>query len=137
MTTRPFEDEVDPTNRFADSMRIVRSGTAPLLDQDLEEIQTYEISTPQTRRAAISDLRRLESVAALRRRRVLLVLMAGISLVIGLCAIELIPWWSMAIPGGLLVIFVVVARISVRLMRRSLDARYQQIRTAATSRRSF
>lgn len=121
------EDEVDPTNRFADSMRIVRSGTAPLLDQDLEEIQSYEVSTPQTRRAAIDDLRRLESVAALRRRRVLLVLMAGVSLVIGVCAVELIPWWSMAIPGGLLVIFVVVARISVRLMTRSLDARYEQI----------
>ena len=121
------EDEVDPTNRFADSMRIVRHGTAPLLDQDLEEIETYEVSTPQTRRAAIDDLRRLESVAALRRRRVLLVLMAGISAVIGVCAVELIPWWSMAIPGGLLVIFVVVARISVRFMTKSLDARYQQI----------
>ena len=121
------DDEVDPTNRFADSMRIVRHGTAPLLDQDLAEIEKYEVSTPQTRRAAIDDLRRLESEAALRRRRVLLVLMAGISAVIGVCAVELIPWWSMAIPGGLLVIFVVVARISVRFMTKSLDARYQQI----------
>ena len=58
-------------------MRIVRHGTAPLLDQDLAEIQTYEVSTPQTRRAAINDLRRLEAVAAVRRRRVLLVLLAG------------------------------------------------------------
>jgi hypothetical protein len=122
-----IEEPVDPTNRFADSMRVVRHGTAPLLDQDLEEIETYEVSTPQTRRAAIDDLRRRESLAALRRRRVLLVLMAGISLVIGVCAVELIPWWSIAIPGGLLVIFVVVARISVTFMTRSLDARYRQI----------
>jgi hypothetical protein len=121
------EDEIDPTNRFADSMRIVRSGTAPLLDQDLEEIQTYEVSTPQTRRAAIDDLRRLEALAALRRRRVLLLLMAGLSVVVGVCAVELIPWWSLAIPGGLLVIFVVVARVSVRFMAKSLDARYEQI----------
>ncbi len=121
------EDEVDPTSRFADSMRIVRHGTAPLLDQDLEEIEAYEVSTPQTRRAAINDLRRLESAAALRRRRVLLVLMAGLSAAVGVCAVELIPWWSMAIPGGLLVIFVLVARISVRFMTKSLDARYQQI----------
>ena len=27
---------MDPADRFADSMRIVRHGTAPLLDQDLE-----------------------------------------------------------------------------------------------------
>ena len=42
----------------------------------------------------------------------------------------------MAIPGGLLVVFVVVARISVRVMRRSLDAATGEIRTAATSRPS-
>ena len=53
--------------------------------------------------------------------------MAGLSVAVGVCAVELIPWWSMAIPGGLLVIFVVVARISVRFMTKSLDARYQQI----------
>jgi hypothetical protein len=121
------EVEVDPTNRFANSMRIVRHGTAPLLDQDLEEIKAYEVSTPQTRRAAIDELRRLEGLAALRRRRVLLLLMAGLSMVIGVCAVELIPWWSMAIPGGLLMIFVVVARVSVRFMTKSLDARYRQI----------
>ena len=27
--------DVDPADRFADSMRIIRNGTAPLLDQDL------------------------------------------------------------------------------------------------------
>jgi hypothetical protein len=31
-------DESDPADRFSDSMRIVRYGTAPLLDHDLEEI---------------------------------------------------------------------------------------------------
>ena len=41
---------------------------------------------------------------------------------------SLIPWWSTAIPGGLLLIFVVVARISVRIMRTGLDARYREIR---------
>ena len=51
----PTEDEVDPTDRFADSMRIVRHGTAPLLDQDLEEIERYEVSTrrPGARRSTI------------------------------------------------------------------------------------
>lgn len=120
-------DADDPGERFAGSMRVVQHGTAPLLDQDLAEIGTYEVSTPLTRRAAIADLRRLGTVAALRRRRVLLVLMAVLSLVIGLAGAELIPWWSIAIPGGLLVAFFAVSRFSVIAMRRSLDARYRDI----------
>jgi hypothetical protein len=120
-------DVSDPADRFSDSMRIVRHGTAPLLDHDLEEIAPFEVSTPQTRRAAIKDLRRLEQLAATRRSRVLLSLLAVLSGVVGFCAVHLVPWWSTAIPGGLLVIFVVVARISVWMMRRNLDARYREI----------
>jgi hypothetical protein len=124
----PAASQIDPSDRFSDSMRIIRNGTAPLLDQDLAQIPTYEVSTPQTRRAAIRDLRRQERLAAARRRRVLLVLMAGLSVVVGTCAAGLTPWWSLAIPGGLLLVFVVVARVSVGVIRRSLDARYRQIR---------
>jgi hypothetical protein len=121
-------EDFDPTERFADSMRIVRHGTAPLLDQDLEEIAPFEVSTPQTRRAAVKDLRRLERLAAARRRRVLLGLLVALSAVIGLCGAHLLPWWSAAIPGGLLLIFMVVARISVRIMLKGLDARYRDVR---------
>jgi len=120
-------DDSDPADRFSDSMRIVRHGTAPLLDHDLEEIAAFEVSTPQTRRAAINDLRRLERLAASRRRRVLLGLMTLLSAAIGFCAVQLIPWWSIAIPSGLLLIFVLVARISVRAMRIKLVARYRGI----------
>lgn len=121
-------DESDPADRFSDSMRIVRHGTAPLLDHDLEEIAAFEVSTPQTRRAAVNDLRRLEQLAASRRRRALVGLMVLLSAVIGFCAVQLIPWWSTAIPGGLLLIFVLVARISVRAMRTKLAARHRDIR---------
>jgi len=120
-------EDSDPADRFSDSMRIVRHGTAPLLDQDLEEIASFEVSTPQTRRAAVNDLRRLERLAAARRRRVLLGLLAALSAVIGVCGAHLIPWWSAAIPGGLLLIFIVVARISVRIMQKGLDGRYRDI----------
>jgi hypothetical protein len=121
-------EDPDPADRFSDSMRIVRHGTAPLLDQDLEEIAPFEVSTPQTRRAAVNDLQRLERLAASRRRRVLLALMAALSAVIAFSAVGLIPWWSTAIPGGLVLIFVVVARISVHIMLKGLDARYREIR---------
>ena len=58
----------------------------------------------------------------------LIVLLAGLSVVVGICAAGLTPWWSLTIPAGLLLVFVVVARISVRVIRRNLDARYRQIR---------
>ena len=121
-------DEVDRADRFAESMRVVRHGTAPLLNQDLAEITSYEVSTPLTRRAAIADLRRLEQVAASRRRRVLVGLLAVVTATVGACALGLTPWWLVALPGGLLLAFVVVARFSVQVMRRDLDARYDEIR---------
>jgi hypothetical protein len=130
-------DEPELDNRFADSMRIVRTGAAPLLNQDLEQIQTFEVSTPQTRRAAVADLRRLQRLAASRRRRVLLGLMAVVSATLGVCAVGLLPRWVAAIPGGLLLIFVVVARISLRSMRESLDARYRRIRRGSDEQTVF
>ncbi len=117
----------DPTDRFSDSIRIVEHGTAPLLDQDLSEIGRYEVSTPTTRRAAINDLRRLEQLAAVRRRRVLLGLLAVLSAVVGVWAVDLVPWWGVAIAGGLVVAFFLVSRVSVVLMRRSLDRRHAEI----------
>jgi hypothetical protein len=121
-------EQVDAANRFAESMRVVRHGTAPLLNQDLTEITSYEVSTPLTRRAATNDLRRLEQLAATRRRRVLLGLLAVVSATVGVCAAGLTPWWLLAVPAGLLLAFVTLARLSVQVMRRDLDARYRDIR---------
>ena len=117
-------EAVDP---FSDSVRILRHGTAPLLDQDLAELREFEVSTPVTRRAAVADLRRLERVAASRRRRVLSGLFAILCAVISVASMSWVPWWSVAIPGGLILLFVVVSRFSVRAMRRDLDARYVSI----------
>jgi hypothetical protein len=122
------EEPVGPAEQFADSMRVVRRGRAPLLNQDLAEIAAYEVSTPMTRRAAVNDLRRLEQVAAGRRRRVLLVLVGVLTLSVALAATGLAPWWLLVLPATLLAAFVTVARFSVRAMRRDLDARYREIR---------
>jgi hypothetical protein len=122
---------------FADSLRVVRYGTAPLLDQDLERIGSVEVSTPMTRRAALEDLRRLDRLAARRRRRVMVALMFALTACISLAAFDLIPWWSVASPTVLLVVFVVVARVSVRVMRRQLDERYQAIRRGSSEATVF
>lgn len=122
-----LDESEDPTARFSDSMRILAHGTAPLVDQDGAEIDDVEISTPLTRRAAIADLKRLEALAARRRRRVLVTLMLALTAVVSVCLASLVPWWAVAIPGGLLVSFVVVARVSVTGMRRRLQARFDRI----------
>lgn len=120
-------EQSEASDRFTDSVRIVRHGTAPLLDQDLTELREYEVSTPVTRRAAVADLRRLERVAASRRRRVLSALLAILCGVISLASVGWLPWWTMAVPAGLVLAFVVVSRVSVQAMRRDLDARYVDI----------
>ena len=120
-------DDADPTTRFSDSLRTLRRGTAPLLDQNLAEIGSYEVSTPMTRRAAIEDLRRLEGMAAARRRRVLVVLLVVLTAVLGAAAAHLVPLWPAVVPAVLLLAFLAVARFSVRTMHRGLDARYDQI----------
>lgn len=123
----PAAETPDSTDRFTDSMRIIRSGAAPLVDVDGAEISAVEVSTPLTRRAAIAELRRQERSAAARRRRVLVGLAVVLSAVIGVCAFELIGWVWVAVPGALIVGFVVVARFSVRAMRRHLDQRFERI----------
>ena len=123
----PAAEVLNSTDRFSDSMRIIRSGAAPLVDVDGAEISSVEVSTPLTRRAAIAELRRQERAAAARRRRVLVVLAVGLSAVIGVAAFELIDWFWVAVPGALIVGFVVVARFSVRAMRRHLDVRFERI----------
>ena len=52
--------------------------------------------------------------AAQRRRRVLFVLLLGLAVVAGLAWFAIVPWWSTAIPGGMVLLFLVVARLSVR-----------------------
>ncbi|MGD7706385.1 divisome protein SepX/GlpR [Microlunatus sp. Y2014] len=118
------DTEVD---RFADSMRVIARGAAPLVDHDGAPLDMVEVSTPLTRRAAVRDLHRLEAQAASRRRRVLVALMALTTAVVVVCALGLLPWWSVAAPGLLVVGFVVVARISVKAMKRSLQARFEAI----------
>ncbi len=61
--------------------------------------------------------------AARNRRRVLTVLVAVLAVVLALAAFSVVPWWSAAVPGALVVAFLVVARLSVRRTQRASATR--------------
>ena len=119
--------EAEPVEPFTASVTIVRRGT-PL---DTPDEVVAVVSTPLNRRAALRELAELDAGAARRRRRVLAGLVLA-TLAVGVLAIfEIVAPWTPAIPGALVVAFLVVARFSVRVMRRKLDARADVIRGGA------
>ena len=120
-------DEVEPGEPFTASVTIVRRGE-PL---DTAENGTAVVSTPLNRRAALRELADVDREAARRRRRVLGFLALTAALVGGAAAFGLVSAWTVALPAGLVVLFLGVARFSVRLMRRNLDARAAVIRGGA------
>ena len=85
------------------------------------------MSTPLTRRAALYELGQIERQAASRRRRVLLFMVLVMLVVSVPAALGFLAWWAPIVPAGLLLVFVVVARFSVRAMRRDLAARAKRI----------
>lgn len=106
------------------AVTIVRSGES--LAQADEG--AAEISTPLTRRAQLRELRMIDEQAAQRRRRVLIFLLLVQLGVAGLAYFGIGAWWGATIPAGLLVLFLIVARFSVRSMRADLDRRAERIK---------
>jgi hypothetical protein len=118
------EDEVDiPFTPGA--VTIVRSGT----DLAHAEEGVAEVSTPLPRRAGLRELKLRDELAAQRRRRVLIFLLAVQFVVALLAGFGIGAWWGALIPAGLLLAFVVVARFSVRAMRADLARRAEQLRS--------
>ncbi|MFD0866745.1 hypothetical protein ACFQ06_13120 [Tessaracoccus lubricantis] len=123
---RPADLELDgdPTERFADSMRILRRD----VEDYVEDEALASVSTPLTRRAELNELRLVARQAARRRLTVVLVLGVAIVLLTVLGLIGLVPGWSVAVPGELLVAFLCVARLTVVAMHRNLDRRAEAVR---------
>jgi len=124
MALKHHDDEAKhrPVDTFSDSVRVVGAQATrqaapadPVAEADpvVELVETTRAHTI-TRAAA----RR----AARRRRRVLVVLLLALAGVVATSYLAYTPWWSTAIPGGLVVAFLVVARLTVRA---------QQVRRAA------
>lgn len=109
---------------FSAAVTIVTAGSS-LAEADPG---TADISTPLTRRAQLRELTQIDSRAAQRRRRVLLVLLLGQLVVATLVLLQVLLWWAVAIPAGLIVVFLMIARFSVRAMRADLERRAEVIR---------
>ncbi|GAA1138512.1 hypothetical protein GCM10009630_41840 [Kribbella jejuensis] len=62
---------------------------------------------------------RARRVAAMRRRRVLSILTLSLLSVVALAGLAIVPWWSVAVPGALIVGFVVLTRIQLRRQARA------------------
>ena len=62
---------------------------------------------------------RAARLAARRRRRVVGILLFGAAATAVTCFLALAPWWAMSIPAGLVVVFLVVARVQVARTRTS------------------
>jgi ABC-type multidrug transport system fused ATPase/permease subunit len=61
---------------------------------------------------------RARRVAAMRRRRVLSILTLSLLSVTALAGLEILLWWTVAIPGALIVAFVVLTRVQLRSQAR-------------------
>ena len=124
-----------PVDTFSDSVRVVgatarRAAAEPVAQpigqpvaQSVAEPDLSESVTPDPAAAKVHTISRAAARrAARRRRRVLAVLLLALVAVSVTSYLAYTPWWSTAIPGGLVVAFLVVARLTVRA---------QQVRRAA------
>lgn len=110
------EELADPNSaRFADSVRIL---TADVADASPD---LASVSTPLIRKAQLGELRLIARTAAKRRLRTLFVLLAAATVLAVLAAVHVVAWWTIAIPVGLIVAFLGIARFSVVAMHNRLD----------------
>jgi hypothetical protein len=109
-----------PVDTFSDSVRVVGQDRRTPVDRPASE--PVETSTTRVHSVTRESARR----AARRRRRVLLVLLAALVMLSATSYPSYTPWLSTAVPGGLVVVFLVVARLTVRA---------QQVRRAAPDQR--
>ena len=111
--------EGDPTERFSNSVRILHRDLAEERNAD----EGVAVSTPLTRRADLHELRMIARQAARRRLIVVCVLSVALLTLGVLGVVGVVPGWAAAIPGGLLGVFLGIARVSVVAMHKDLDAR--------------
>lgn len=77
---------------------------------------------------------RARRVAAMRRRRVLSILTLSLLSMTALAGLGILLWWSVSIPAGLIVAFVVLTRVQLRRQARERAAFVAERRAQAAAR---
>jgi hypothetical protein len=103
---------------------VVRPAGAGVVEEDLPP-------PPESKRYAANRARR---VAAMRRRRVLSILTLSLLSMTALAGLEILLWWTVAIPGSLIVAFVVLTRVQLRRQARERARLAAQRRARAQAR---
>lgn len=101
--------------QYSEAMRVLSRETDSRSRARYVAKPSRVVAPPPKRSAAHSRARR---VAAMRRRRIFSMLFLSLLSVGALEFLELVPRWSVAVPGGLILVFLVTVRISVRRQRR-------------------
>ena len=111
----------------SERVRILRRRSTPTetVEVEVETTVAAEVEVPSRQQSTERVPRELTpaGTAARRRRRVLALLFVAVATVAGLAAAGIVPWWSTAAPGSLIVVFLVIARLSVRSAQRASRAR--------------
>lgn len=131
-TTQHREESLetgDATDRLGglvggDQVTLVRRAA----DWDLDD-PDLEVSTPFTRRAALREIRQTARLAAVRRRRLMVTLVALTVLTAVLAPVSSsMPTWSAAVPAVMLVASAFICRYSTRTMDAALTRRRDALR---------
>jgi hypothetical protein len=121
-------DEVARTrsiDRFSTAMRVLarrepvnhrdaRLVVAPARSADNPRVV---VPTRPAPRVAPAAERASARAAARRRRRILSFLLLVTAVVAGLAGFAIVPWWSVAVPGGLTLVYLALCRTQVRRAR--------------------
>src|SRR5215212_745120 len=90
------------------------------VDVPVEEARSPETPPAGSSAAGTSDAprpyasNRAARMAAMRRRRVLSILMLSLLSVTALVSFAMLPWWSLTVPVVLIVVFVAAVRVQLR-----------------------
>lgn len=119
----------DAIDKFANSMKLVRRSSGSDAGSGFLTDSGARVSTPLTRSAAHAKMTLASRTAVGRRRRGLLVhLVLAIAGGVVPFFVPISHWWS-ALPAGLLVGWLVIARISTVTLRRMLDTQRAELRS--------
>ena len=114
-------------------MRLLLADTPPVDPERREADRVALKDSERERREALTRSRPPSRGAAVRRRRILLALVLLTAVVTGAASLSYLPWWGVAVPGGLvagwLVLCVLMARTSRLAARRGM--RFEVAKTLA------